>query len=490
MYTYETNPLTRFHFFKSLENECFLHRIILFFFILLACSVSTIAQPAFIYAGIDGTGNGQSYESATSLADALAQAQTKDSAVVYLKPGTYAINEPLEIKLSTGDQCGISMIGGVQADGSISHDNELSVLDGGVAKQILRLNTHSNGAILNMSIIGMTFKNGFAQDDANPLTYDHGGAIQAYEGNYDSTGLINLAIEHCKFLDNKTTGSLSGGAIFSLCHLRINDCEFRGNEAYNGGAIYAAYTPSGSRSSVIEIKESNFEGNKNFGNQGSAIFHNLTMKINRCFFLGMMDGTEVGPGSCIWGDPSSTTHISQSAFTDIICRYWGAAFQTFGGNAYIDNCVFQNNKAGGVSGATDGYGALAFYKGSSPATTKRITNCTFSGNYSRFGAATYGGAIHNRGNDGDDFKVTNCIFWDNGTMPVVTQMGVASISYSNIEGGALTGFQDGGHNMNANPQFIDNYLHLSIHSPCRNAGNNTVEPAATEDFDGNPRILS
>ncbi len=467
-----------------------LFAILLLSFISCICCIPAHAQPIVIYAAADGNGDGSNYNEAAALPDALTQAQSADSAVVYLVPGTYALSNTLEISLKTGEKSGIHMIGGIMPDGTISHDRDITIIDGENTRQILRLNTHAQNARLNMGITGITFRNGMTSDDGNATTVDHGGAISAYEGNWDSTGVINLRIEHCTFMDNKTSDSKSGGAIYSNCLIHIYDCEFLRNEAYNGGAILASPPASGDRNSVISIEESEFEENKNYGNQGSSIYHNLTLKIRKCKFHGMFDGSEIGPGSCIWGDNYSTTYISQSAFTNLVCKYWGSAFQTFGGSAYIDNCVFKDNKAGGVSGATDGYGAVAFYHSNKPATTKRITNCTFSGNYSRYGAGTYGGAIHNRGLNNDDFLVSNCIFWGNGTMPVVTQMGVARISYSNIEGGTLTGFADAGNNINADPLFTDTLLHIGKNSPCYNTGTNSFEPEATKDFDGHTRILS
>jgi hypothetical protein len=467
-----------------------LFAVVLLSFITCICSIPLHGQPLVIYAAADGTGDGSSYNEATALPDALTQAQSADSAVVYLVPGTYELSNTLEVTLSTDDKSGIHLIGGIMPDGTISHDRDITIIDGGNTLQILRLNAHAKNARLNMGVTGITFRNALTSDDGNPATVDHGGAISAYEGNWDSTGVIILRIEHCTFMDNKTSDSKSGGAIYSNCLLYISDCEFLRNEAYNGGAIMAGSPASGDRNSVISIEECEFEENKNYGNQGSSIWHNLTLKIRKCMFHGMLDGSEIGPGSCVWGDSYSTTYISQSAFTNLVCKYWGSAFQTFGGSAYIDNCIFKDNKAGGISGATDGYGALAFYHNSRPATTKRITNCTFSGNYSRYGASTYGGAIHNRGLSSDDFLVSNCIFWGNGTMPVVTQMGVAKISFSNIEGGMPTGFVDGGNNINSDPLFSDQLLHIQKNSPCYNTGTNTFEPQATEDFEGHTRILS
>jgi len=465
--------------------------IFVFLLLTIVTTLPLSAQTKIIYASADSTGDGHSYALATSIKDALDRTHNKDSAVIYLKPGNYTITETLELNLSTNDTSKITIIGGVQEDGSVTRDNDLTVLDGDGTQQILRLNTHANNASLHLRILGLTFKNGLAHDDGDPTTIDHGGAISAYQGNADSSGTIFLEVEHCKLLNNKTTNSLSGGAVYSNCLVRLNDCKFRENEGNNGGAIIAyALPPMNDQTAVFEIEKCDFEENSNSGNQGSSIWHNLTLQMNRCFFHGMNDGTDIGNGSCIWGNAGSTHIISQCVFENIICKYWGAAIQSFGGNAYIDNCIFLDNKAGGVSGATDGYGAVAFYHADQPATKKRISNCTFVGNYSRYGTSSFGGAIHNRGKNDDDFKVQNCIFWDNGTMPVVTQMGVASISYSDIQSGALTGFVDGGSNINSDPLFADTLLHLSLESPCINKGTNTFDPLPDKDFDGNTRILS
>ncbi len=462
-----------------------------FLLILFLClSHQVHAQPSFIYASVDSTGDGHSYEMATSIKDALDLAKAKDSAVVYLKPGTYNISETLELNLSRDDTSKITIIGGIQSDGTVSHDNDITVLDGGEARQILRLNTHAQNALLLIRIVGLTLQKGSAYDDGDAKTIDHGGAISAYQGNADSSGTIFLEVEHCKLLNNKNKDSKNGGAIYSNCLVRINDCEFRNNEAGSGGAIIAYDLPSGDQTAIVEIADCKFEENKNTGNQGSSIWHNLTLDLTKCFFHGMQDGSDIGNGSCIWGNSGSTTIISQSVFEGIVCKYWGAAFQTFGGNAYLDNCIFLDNKAGGVSGATDGYAAVAFYHNNAPATTKRITNCTFVGNLSRTGETSWGGAISDRGKVGDDFKVHNCIFWNNGNMPVVSQSGVASISHSDIQSGGLSGFLDGGGNINSDPLFADTLLHLQANSPCINKGTNTFDPMTYEDFDDKTRILS
>jgi hypothetical protein len=202
----------------------------------------------------------------------------------------------------------------------------------------------------------------------------------------------------------------------------------------------------------------------------------------------MDDGSLVGNGSCVWGNQGSTHRISACLFKNIKVRYWGSAIQSFGGNAYIDNCIFTGNKAGEENGTGDGYGTIAFYHADQVATTKRITNCTFVNNRSRFPGSSSGGAIHNRGRTGDDFIVTNCLVYNNGQYPLYSQ-GPATVWYSFIPSSNY-GFTDGGNNFVGEPMFADDYFHLSESSPCINVGLNDPEPFMERDYEGNRRLLN
>ncbi len=90
--------------------------IFLLSFISFASYIPAIAQPIVIYAAADGTGDGSSYNDATALPDALSQAQSADSAVVYLVPGTYTLASTLEVTLTADDKSGIHMISGIMPD--------------------------------------------------------------------------------------------------------------------------------------------------------------------------------------------------------------------------------------------------------------------------------------------------------------------------------------------------------------------------------------
>ena len=111
------------------------------------------------------------------------------------------------------------------------------------------------------------------------------------------------------------------------------------------------------------------------------------------------------------------------------------------------------------------------------------------GNHSRYPESSNGGAIHNRGVAGEQFSVTNCIFWDNGQNCIYSTSAGPEINYSDI-GGTYSGFADGGGNLfNQVPLFTDTVYHLLPGSPCINSGQR-VRYEIYYDLDGNSRTLS
>ena len=444
-----------------------------------------------IFVAPDGGGDGSSAGSPTTFQLALDNAHLDaDTIFIYLLEGIYdAGSSPFNYSLAVDESRILRIRGGVTSDGSFTDTPDHTVLDGKGTSQILKLRADAGNSVLKTYVSHLSFKNGFAADDGNASTIDHGAAIMAYEGNADSHGAMDLYISDCHFEHNKTTGNINGGAIYSNVTFRISHCSFINNEASNGGAIIAYTGPDGDQSRVCSIEKTYFQENKNYGNQGSTIWHNITLEIRDCTFTGMADGSQVGNGSCVWGNMGSTHKISRCLFKDIIVKYWGSAIQSFGGNAYIDNCIFENNKAGEEVGTGDGYGTIAFYHENQPSTIKRITNCTFVGNRSRYPASSWGGAIHNRGISGDDFIIANCIFYDNGMYPVYSSLISTIVKYSYFSDPYIN-LTDGGGNIAGNPLFADEFYHLQETSPCVNSGTNDAEPDMERDFDYNRRILS
>jgi hypothetical protein len=471
-------------------RSCFVPPLSVFFVITLLFYASFTALPQF-HASPGGTGDG-SAENPAGLQHALDIAKAAGlqggSVSINLAPGTYnSAPGGFVLTLAKNESLILSIYGA----GDYNEHGEFvpsTMLDGGGANHILRFMANSTNSSLVLYMNYIKFQNGLAKDDGNAKTWDHGGAISAYVGTVDSSGFISMSVADCVFENNKTSGVINGGAVATNCSANFSKCIFESNDAANGGAIIAYDSPNGNYATPFLIEFCKFYDNTNNSNQGSSIWHNLNMTIKNSEFYGRTDGvSSSGPGSCVWGNQSSTSQISQCLFKNITIKYWGSAFQTFGGNAYIYDCLFINNRAG-VQGS--GYGAIAFYHDFKPVTTKRIVNCTFFNNSSAVG---FGGALHNRGLSGDDVLVSNCILWNNGNYPIYSESSAANATISNscIEGGLTnTNFADLGGNITTDPLFADDMCRLQKLSPCVNTGITESHPYPYSDLDGRLRIRS
>jgi len=116
-----------------------------------------------------------------------------------------------------------------------------------------------------------------------------------------------------------------------------------------------------------------------------------------------------------------------------------------------------------------------------------VTNCSFSQNY--VDNTDGGGAIFNDATSSS--SVINSILWgDSGPGNQVTEIqGVATVSYSNVQGGHA-----GADNIDDDPLFVDangGDLHLLPDSPCIDTGNSTplLDAKITQDLDGMMRYF-
>jgi len=446
----------------------------------------SFASYTTLYVSPAGGGDGSTPASPLLFQAALDAAHSYDSIYICALTGIYDVSAATLVFASAENEtCKIMIRGGYDTNGNMTEDPALTVLDGDETAQIMRLSAKALNADLTVELLNFSFVNAYSSDDGDAETVDSGAALSAHAGNSTLYGSFHLSVSDCIFEDNHTT--VYGGAIYSNVVFCITNCIFSRNVAANGGAIFAAVGPDSDQTIESFLDGCEFNQNKNTGNQGSSIWHNVTLNVTDCRFYGMEDESLVGPGSCIGGNDGSTHVISRCLFKNIRVKYWGSAIQSFGGNAYIDNCVFTGCKAGEEYGTGDGYGTIAFYHDNQPATVKRITNCTFVGNRSRFSYST-GGAIHNRGLTTDNFMVANCIFYDNGTLPLYSTGTLCGLKYSCITT-SYSGFADAGNNISLNPEFEDTNFHLSAESPCLNAGWDLAEPTSDYDLDGHRRIL-
>ena len=178
-----------------------------------------------IYVSPDGTGDGSSWDQATAdLQSALCKAPS-DHLTIWVKEGSYT-------KTSLGDYCFYAfgnrqIYGGFNGDEP--YDYDLSLRDFNAHPSILEGN-HTKG------LINVQYCNSFLLDG---FTIQNGSALSGGGLSISS----NSHIKNCKICNNQA--QLKGGGVALLSsendvEILIEDCEFYGNEAKNGGAIYDA----------------------------------------------------------------------------------------------------------------------------------------------------------------------------------------------------------------------------------------------------------
>ncbi len=164
----------------------------------------------------------------------------------------------------------------------------------------------------------------------------------------------------------------------------------------------------------------------------------------------------------------------------------GGGLCIHGSSPWLWNNVIVGNSSA-WSGGIEFYGSYAV-----------VRSCTICQN----SASNDGGGLYCWG--GSDVYVTNTIFWANSAtdgkeiwIGKTASPSTLDISYTDVEGGQASVYVDPGCTLNwgaamidADPLFVDpaeNDFHLTLPSPCRDAGDSNVGMPPT-DFEGDPRI--
>ncbi|MBN1788304.1 MAG: hypothetical protein JW806_07910 [Sedimentisphaerales bacterium] len=175
----------------------------------------------------------------------------------------------------------------------------------------------------------------------------------------------------------------------------------------------------------------------------------------------------------------------------------------YGGGMYndanspvVNNCIFYNNYAdagGGIynnisspvvtnctfsqNSSYEG-GGMYNYQG-----TPSVTNCTFTENSTSYtGAGLY--------NYESNAIITNCILWNNTAIDnsqIDEYAGSPSVTFNNVQYGWT-----GTGNIDADPVFVNpaaNDYHLTLCSPCINAGDSGQDYTGLTDSDGDLRVM-
>ena len=264
------------------------------------------------------------------------------------------------------------------------------------------------------------------------------------------------------------TGNLSdsgGGMYNDFSNPTVTGCTFTGNSADDdGGGMY------NDTSSPI-VTGCTFTSNSSSSGGGIGNYRSSTIVTN-CTFL---TNEASGAGGAFDSDHHSNIKLLNCTFKENQARYGGAVF-IVDGTAEITNCFFFGNTADDRAGGLE----INYSSG-------YVVNCTFVDN-----SALYGGGIQYYCHRNNNLVLNNTILWDNtatyGAQISMGFRGILHVNYCNIQGGWT-----GEGNIDAEPVFFDPEnvdYHLSVTSPCINAGSNSVIDANYPDLDGNARILN
>ena len=304
--------------------------------------------------------------------------------------------------------------------------------------------------------------------------------------------------------------TIDGGGIYVInASPTIVRCVFSSNQAVRyGGAIYI-------QSASPTLDRCRFESNT-AADGGGILFNAATPKILDCVFSSN-SVTENGGGIHSWNGSNPTIQrcrflANQAAVqgggidietpgTILDCTIEGNQAQSGGGIAVAYNsapmislCILRNNSATNVGG-----GIYVVHAGAKPVISSSLivnnhangeggglcsnwayptfVNCTIAGNTSNASSGAY-----------CDYQYatifSNCIIW--GNTPT-TNVGPATITYSDVQGGAT-----GAGNIDSDPLFANaanGEYHLLSGSSCLNVGNSAATNISAEDLDKKLRVM-
>lgn len=331
-----------------------------------------------IYISPDGTGDGSSWDHATSeLQSAIFKSRT-GSFSIWVKEGTYT-------GTGLGDYCfyvfGNSHIyGGFQGNEPYDYDLSLrdfeahpSILDGNHTQGVFNIQYSSHPTLID----GFTIQNGSA------IT---GGGITVRSSTH---------LKNCKICNNQAQSNGGGIALLSsgnTMEIVIEDCEFFGNVANKGGAIYDAYNATYQHCKIHDNTASN---------NGGGI-HRVSNGQSNFICCQICNNTAVAGGGI---------------FFDTKASFW--------------SCLISNNTAERGGGCYI-YGETNLY------------NCTIVKNE---GLVEYGGVYNSNSNSPSEIK--NCIIWGNISQDGNRQIGPLNAhTYCAVEGSPLSSTL----NFNADPE--------------------------------------
>jgi len=238
-----------------------------------------------------------------------------------------------------------------------------------------------------------------------------------------------------------------------------------GTQGDNGDNSY--HVVVGADNAIIDgftVTSGNANGTNDDKFGGGMYNHNCSPMVTNCIFHGNQANStgSAGGGMCNY---ISSSVVTNCVFYENSAPSGGGTFNWYSTSKFT-SCVFFDNSA------SWGGGLHILDCGSA----HEVINCTIHHNNASWGGGMYVSF--------SSPTVTNCILWNNGT-EIYNNEGMPIVTYCDVQGG-----YSGVGNIDANPMFVDpvnDDYHLTVGSPCIDAGSNTGAP--TEDIEGNPRPI-
>lgn len=261
---------------------------------------------------------------------------------------------------------------------------------------------------------------------------NEGGAV------WRNSGTNSNFVTNCTFTDNYSA-SIGGALCFFDRLLTATDCVFDQNESANhGGAVYMSWAGSGA------FVNCDFTDNTSAG-RGGAISaggngNPYTLSTTDCLFDG--NETTASDGGAIWATTNPGVTLANTTFQNNTARYMAGAIRIAGTGVFnVTDCDFNNNSA--MDAAWGNGGAIACINRGMVTTNTLIQNNQ---------CGKYGGGIYFEPNDANALIATNCLLTDNSATSeagaIYQANGVAYLVNCTLAGNDSTsGTNDGVYNM-------------------------------------------
>ncbi len=470
--------------------------IILVFVLVVGAPVVAGGQIIYVDAGATGTNNGSSWTDAFNfLQDALAAAYYGDE--IHVAKGIYKPDQGAG--MTPGDrEASFQLVNGVTLKGGYAGFGAPDPNARDIKLYETILSGDLDGNDIKVGTVGELWKEPTQTDNSfnvvtgsgtNPATVLDGFTICSGNANVSNPharggGMYTVSgsptVTNCKFSDNSAA---YGGAMYNYYSSPVlSHCVFAQNSAYYfGGGIYNDESNLTIRNCIITRNSAKSDGGGvvDSGSKSTLTLTNCIITLNSALTW--------NGGGIICNNGS----ITNCVISDNRSSLRGGGIVCSSGNNSFTNCLITDNKSA--------MGGGIFCSNNSPT----VTNCILTDNQAEKGGGIY---CYFESNP----KLSNCIlFGDKAAygkeiyLHFLYWLGrerpsEITVNYSNIEGGSEGVYVENGcklnweeGNINEVPCFaFDNDYHLTLDSPCIDAGTNTPEGGLLSvDFDSNPRPL-